>query len=111
MQENEHFCRWRQEKVAKIVPYGPPFTSIRYQVMMNRTKNAAGDDESPAASNVRVFQLSTLLLHEKHVPGPAAKLRPLGVIHLCSVSELIAELINPFRLFVFTTDRIDTEFR
>ena len=24
MQETEHFCRWRQEKVAKIVPYGPP---------------------------------------------------------------------------------------
>jgi hypothetical protein len=25
LQETEHFCRWRQEKVAKIVPYGPPF--------------------------------------------------------------------------------------
>ena len=24
LQETEHFCRWRQEKVAKIVPYGPP---------------------------------------------------------------------------------------
>jgi hypothetical protein len=22
LQETEHFCRWRQEKVAKIVPYG-----------------------------------------------------------------------------------------
>src|ERR1044072_3840612 len=25
LQETEHFCRWRQEKVAKIVPYAPPF--------------------------------------------------------------------------------------
>ena len=25
LQETEHFCRWRQEKVAKIVQYGPPF--------------------------------------------------------------------------------------
>jgi len=24
LQETEHFCRWRQQKVAKIVPYGPP---------------------------------------------------------------------------------------
>jgi hypothetical protein len=24
LQETEHFCRWRQEKVAKIVPYAPP---------------------------------------------------------------------------------------
>jgi hypothetical protein len=23
LQETEHFCRWRQEKVAKIVQYGP----------------------------------------------------------------------------------------
>jgi hypothetical protein len=25
LQETERFCRWRQEKVAKIVQYGPPF--------------------------------------------------------------------------------------
>jgi hypothetical protein len=24
LQETEYFCRWRQEKVAKIVPYAPP---------------------------------------------------------------------------------------
>jgi hypothetical protein len=24
LEETEHFCRGRQEKVAKIVPYGPP---------------------------------------------------------------------------------------
>jgi hypothetical protein len=24
LQETEHFCRWREEKVAKIVPYGLP---------------------------------------------------------------------------------------
>src|SRR5829696_6679924 len=24
LQEIEHFCRWRQQKVAKIVPYGLP---------------------------------------------------------------------------------------
>ena len=24
LQETEHFCRWRQEKVAKIVPYALP---------------------------------------------------------------------------------------
>jgi hypothetical protein len=24
LQETEHFWRWRQEKVAKIDPYGPP---------------------------------------------------------------------------------------
>jgi hypothetical protein len=24
LQETEHFCRWRQKKVAKIVPYGLP---------------------------------------------------------------------------------------
>ena len=24
LEETEHFCRWRQEKVAKIVQYGPP---------------------------------------------------------------------------------------
>jgi hypothetical protein len=25
LQETEHFCRWQQEKVAKIVPSAPPF--------------------------------------------------------------------------------------
>src|SRR5262249_45788962 len=25
LQETEHFCWWRHEKVAKIVPYAPPF--------------------------------------------------------------------------------------
>jgi hypothetical protein len=24
LQETEHFCWWRQQKVAKIVPYAPP---------------------------------------------------------------------------------------
>jgi hypothetical protein len=27
LEETEHVCRWRQQKVAKIVPYGPPLKS------------------------------------------------------------------------------------
>src|SRR5215213_9814589 len=31
LQETEHFCPWRQEKVAKIVPYAPPLIFIHSQ--------------------------------------------------------------------------------
>ena len=57
LQETEHFCGWRQEKVAKIVPYAPPLISFRFDITSQIPPSATGPTSVEKKDQSRVADL------------------------------------------------------
>src|ERR1041384_5052958 len=51
------------------------------------------------------------MTQQEDIPGPAAHVLVLRIVHLRPISKLIAVLVSPFRQLVIERDRINTKLR
>src|SRR6266705_2362177 len=51
------------------------------------------------------------LMNKKHVPSPLPDVRPVRVIHLCSIPEAVAVLVGASRLFVVKVNCVNSKRR